>query len=180
MSRSCAIIAFYSGNEPDDQGRYLTELQGWPDDALEAYHDFIQWMFPLREPSGVNPGAPTLNDSSIEEFRSRPELKQNLRLSFVRMLRFYGFELTSEPLQVTRGRDFEESSANWLSPWNHNYLRITRILKSLSLLGMETEAAAFLDCLSGVFRAQGSNQAISAETFRYWQSSVQRASRAHK
>jgi hypothetical protein len=169
-----SIVDFYSGAEPDDQDRYLIEIQAWPDDALEASHDFIQWMFPLREPSGVNPGAPTLNDAVIAEFRSRPELMANLRRSFVRMLRFYGFELHEEPLRVALGPDFEESSSSWLRPWNHNYLRITRILKSTSLLGLEPEARAFFACLSDLFHAQKTQQAISMETFRFWQASVLR------
>ena len=180
LSSKPSIIAFYSGKDPDDQGRSLAELQRWPDDALEAYHDFIQWMFPLREPSGVNPGAPTLDDATIAEFRARPELQANLRVSFVRMLRFYGFELKNDPVQVVLGADFEENSSNWLSPWNHNYLRITRILKSLGLLGLEPEAHAFLACLTDVFHAQSGHSAISTETFRYWQASLPRTSHAGK
>ena len=94
------------------------------------------------------------------------------------MLRFYGMELQSEPLLVVQGPNFAESSANWLSPWNHNHLRITRILKSLSLLGLEREAQAFLDWLTDLFNAQGNHQTISMETFRYWKSSVPRTNRA--
>jgi hypothetical protein len=29
------IIGFYSGTEPDHRGRYLHEIQQWPDDQLE-------------------------------------------------------------------------------------------------------------------------------------------------
>jgi hypothetical protein len=55
------IIAFYSGEAPDDRGRFLREIQQWPDQRLESVHDFIQWMFPLTEPSPVNPDAPVLD-----------------------------------------------------------------------------------------------------------------------
>jgi len=78
------IIGFYSGEEPDHRGRYLHEIQVWPDDQLEAVHDFIQWLFPLPEPSGFNAAAPILNRESMQEFRKRPELQQNLRVSFLR------------------------------------------------------------------------------------------------
>src|SRR5215831_17546887 len=57
-------------------------------------------MFPLRERSSVNPGAPALDDASIEEFRSRPEPREKLRLSLVRMLRFYGFGIQHGPFGI--------------------------------------------------------------------------------
>ena len=41
------IIGFYSGEERDHRGRYLHEIQDWPDDQSEAVHDFIQWLFPF-------------------------------------------------------------------------------------------------------------------------------------
>jgi hypothetical protein len=40
------MIGFYSGAEPDHRGHYLREIQQWPDDQLEAVHDYIQWLFP--------------------------------------------------------------------------------------------------------------------------------------
>lgn len=170
------IIPFYANEAPDDKDRYLSDLQNWSDDALESYHDFIQWMFPLRERSGVNPSAPILDDATIQEFRARPELQNNLRRSFLRMLRFYGFQLQNDPLngplEVRRSSDFEERAENWLSPWNHNHLRITRILKSLTLLGLEAESRAFFVALSDVYAQQDGHSAISRETFRYWESTV--------
>jgi hypothetical protein len=142
------IIAFYSGEEPDDRGRFLREIQEWPDERLESVHDFIQWMFPLTEPSGVNPRAPVLDRETIQEFRSRPKLQENLRTSFRRMQRFY-----------TDGR-------HWLMPGNHNHLRITRIIKCLRLLGLEAEAQAFYEYLAGIYERERHN--ITAETFRFW------------
>jgi len=87
------IIGFYSGTEPDHRGRYLHEIQSWPDDQLEAVHDYIQWLFPLPEPSGFNLAAPVLDRESIQEFRTRPELQQKLRRSFLRLMNFYGLRL---------------------------------------------------------------------------------------
>jgi hypothetical protein len=99
------IIGFYSGIEPDRRGSYLHEIQHWADDQLEEVHDFIQWLFPLPEPSGFNAAAPILTGDSIRAFRARPELQENLLLSFLRMLSFYGLELHSgEQISVTRYR----------------------------------------------------------------------------
>jgi len=94
------IIGFYSGEEPDHRGRYLHEIQEWADDQLEGVHDYIQWLFPLPEPSGFNAAAPILTRESIQEFRTWPELQQKLRVSFLRMMNFYGLEARSEE-QIT-------------------------------------------------------------------------------
>jgi hypothetical protein len=161
-----AILRYYEGSAPDDRGRYLSEIQRWPDASLEAVHDFIQWTFPLAEPSGANPGAPVLDEEAIREFRSRPELHENLRTSFLRMLRFYGLEFESGV--VKRAGDLR--SKTWLTPGNHNHLRITRIIKSLKILGLESEARAFFECLTEIYASH--RAAISPATFRYWESAL--------
>ena len=165
------IIAFYSGTEPDNRGRYLHEIQEWQDDQLEAVHDYIQWLFPLPEPSGFNLAAPVLNRESIQEFRARPDLQEKLRVSFLRMMNFYGIETRSgEQITVTRAPNFVAKATYWLSPGNHNHLRITRILKCLSVLGLEAESRAFFGCLSGIYEAEQNKPmpAISDETMLYW------------
>ena len=165
------IIGFYSGTEPDHRGRYFHEIQAWPDDQLEAVHDYIQWLFPLPEPSGFNVAAPVLNQESIQEFRTRPDLQEKLRVSFLRMMNFYGLEARSgEQITVTRAPNFAAKATVWLSPGNHNHLRITRILRCLSLLGLEAEAKAFFDYLSEIYKYEQNKPmpAISDETMLYW------------
>jgi len=169
------LLSFYAGAGPDDRGRFLREILQWSDDELERTHDYIQWLFPLTEPSGFHPGAPLLDAESIREFQSRPELQSNLRISFIRMLVFLGFELHEDnPLRVTPSESFPERSQNWLTPSNHNHLRITRILKSLRLLGLEEEAAAFFRCLEGLYgkESRAPLPLISEETFNYWRSAA--------
>jgi len=165
------IIAFYSGTEPDHRGRYLREIQEWPDGQLEAVHDYIQWLFPLPEPSGFNLAAPVLNRESIQEIRTRPDLQEKLRVSFLHMMDFYGLEAGSgKQMAVTRAPNFAAKATVWLSPANHNHLRITRILRCLSVLGLEAEAKAFFDCLSKIYEDEQNKPvpAISDETLLYW------------
>ncbi len=174
------IIEFYSGAQPDYRGRYLREIQGWADESLEAVHDSIQWLFPLPERSGFNVAAPILTAETIEEFRTRPELLENLRRSFVRMLNFYGFEVRLvEHVRVTRAANFALGAAGWLSRSNHNHLRITRILRCMEVLGLEADAAAFLDCLREIYGEEQNKAepAISEETMGYWQKAVRGAGR---
>jgi hypothetical protein len=170
-----SIIGFYGVTEPDHRGRYLREILGWPDDQLEAVHDYIQWLFPLPERSAFNAAAPLLTGETILEFRTRPELRQNLRLSFLRMMNFYGFEFhLGERNVAPRAPNFTTKAIVWLLPSNHNHLRITRISRCLSLLGLEQEARAFFDCLSEIYAEEQTKPlpAISDETMLYWRKAV--------
>ena len=58
----------------------------------------------------------------------------------------------------------------WLRPHNHNFLRITRILRSLSLLGCEPQAAALFAWLRHLYDLNPT--LIGSQTFGYWQKAV--------
>lgn len=156
------LIEFYRGDSPDIHGRFLQDILQWPDERLESQHDFIQWLFPLTEPSQVYADAPLLDLATIDTFRNDPQLKNKVRTSLQTMLRFYGFSVDlSLPIHLQLSAKFAQISAHWLSPGNHNLLRITRILKSLRLLGLDDEARAFYEVVASLPR-------ISDLTRRYW------------
>ena len=71
---------------------------------------------------------------------------------------------------VTRVEHFPERQTVWISRFNHNYLRITRMLKCLTMLGLTAEARAFYRCLEQIYREKGDR--IGSETFQYWTSAV--------
>ena len=177
MEDKLQLVGFYAGTRPDDRGRFLREMLRWPDYKLEETHHYIQWLFPLAERSGFNPEAPILDANTIHEFRSRPELRRHVQASFRRMLAFYGMEIREAVvLTVTRAVFFAERSEKSITPSNNNHLRITRILKSLRLLGLESEATAFFDCLTDVYFVELAQftPGISDETFGFWRAAVGR------
>src|SRR5205814_6608900 len=132
---------FYRGEGTDAEGRRLDTVLAWDDDSLEAVHDFIQWLFPLPEPSRFNPDAPLLSPADVAAFRQDAQLRTNLRRSFERILPFLGLAETADG-EVVEGPNFARRAADvWDYP-NHNWLRITRILRSLRLLGLEAESQA--------------------------------------
>jgi hypothetical protein len=91
------------------------------------------------------------------------------------MLAFYGLEIVAlHPAAVRPAASFTERSENWLTANNHNHLRITRILKSLRILGLETEVTAFFDCLADIYREESTKAfpGISDETIRFWHSAA--------
>ncbi len=162
---SAKILHFYRGGQ-DDEGRTLDEILGWPDAELEAVHDFIQWLFPLPERSGANPSAPVLDAATIDAFRGSRDLQHRLRQSFLRMLRFYGFEFHEGVVQ--QAANFSARSVNWLNPGNHNHLRLTRMLRSLRLLGLAPESDALYQALSEIYRSHSGR--ITQRTYQFWTS----------
>ena len=93
-----------------------------------------------------------------------PEIIRNMRKSFERMLDFYGLEYTDG--QVRETIYFKESLKRWCTPKNHNFLRITRILKSLKLFGLKKEAVAFFMKLRSIYRER--YRIIGKNTYLYW------------
>jgi hypothetical protein len=163
------LIAFYRDGASDDRGRTMTEILAWDDERLEAVHDFIQWLFPLPERSGANPSAPVLDPHTIETFRSVPAMREHLRQAFERMLRFYGLHWTGA--SVERAENFRKRAQNWLWPGNHNHLRLTRMLRSVLLLGLEAESKALFHALNSIYREFPDR--ISSRTHAFWSDASQ-------
>ncbi|HEY0786637.1 MAG TPA: opioid growth factor receptor-related protein [Acidobacteriaceae bacterium] len=161
------LLAFYRDERPDAQGRTLTNMLAWSDATLEAVHDYIQWLFPLPEVSGANPSAPLLTPRVQAAFRESDLIRGRMRAAWLRMLRFYGFTQHLDGA-VVRAANFPAQSRNWLTPSNHNHLRLTRMLRSLHLAGLPTESEALFQALSSLYAEPGQS-AISPLTFRYWQ-----------
>jgi len=168
MKEDTRLLDFYGERGADHRGRTLSDVHRFPAEMLEQEHDFIQWLFPLRTPSPVNPEAPTLGEHDVAQFRSNDALKMRLRQSFELMLDFYGLAMKQHEGLVTvqRADTFALRAENWLTPGNHNFLRITRILKSLTVLGQEDLARAFLECLTTIF--DDYRGIIGDRTWRFW------------
>ena len=186
------LIEFYRGTGSDARGRNLERIWAYSDNEMEYHHDFIQWLFPLREPSQFNPDAPVLSDEDIRIFREDASLRENLARSFERFLSFLG--LARDEKRIGPGPDFERRSGVFTSP-NHNWLRITRVLTphelphllnarslaarappkaarwvSLRLLGLEADSQAFFACLQDMVK--NGQAKVSNDTMAYWQNAT--------
>ena len=161
------LVDFFGGGV-DDQGRTHAGILAWDDERLELVHDYIQWIFPLPERSGANPRAPVLSAATIATIRGNPEMQARLRAAFLRMLAFYGFAWRGEA--VVEGTGFAAAAQNWLHPENHNHLRLTRMLRSLRVLGLEQEATMLWRMLKDVSRQGGDagRPRITDRTLAFW------------
>jgi len=121
------IVGFLEGKTPDHRGRILAMLLQQTDHQAEATHDYIQWLFPLDEPSRSVNGAPVLTELDIDEIRQSSLVQANLAKSARWFLGFL------------------ERNDHWITKYNHNHLRITRVIKSLRLLASDKAADEFRD-----------------------------------
>ncbi|MEW6306280.1 MAG: opioid growth factor receptor-related protein [Verrucomicrobiota bacterium] len=167
------FLAFYRGSGRDACGRTLALIHAFDLGELESTHDFIQWLFPLREPSNFNPDAPLLTPPRIEAFHKDELLRANLLKSFDLMLGFYGLERAENngAIGLQRASTYPQRKAEWVTPRNHNFLRLTRIMTSLKLLGHEHHGRALLAALEQIYQEEGA--VIGATTLGFWRRAVE-------
>lgn len=164
----------------DAAGRTHAQILTYNNAKLEQRHDYIQYLFPLPEPSPFNPSAPVITKEVRRAFLERKELGLQLLSGFKLMLHFYGeqanlqkgFSGRAGPVALTNplhpgleheldmenqrlriipspDRNFSAVSKNWRKKFDHNHLRITRIIRCLRVLGQEPVAMAFYEALIG-------------------------------
>ncbi|MCD8548110.1 MAG: hypothetical protein LRY38_06755 [Aeromonadaceae bacterium] len=156
------ISDFYAGLAWDQAGRSLAFILAQSDAWLECQHDYIQWLFPLPEPSPFNPQAPLLEPAEVQLFRTDPQLQARLLTAWDRLLRCYGLQRQPQGL-VTDLRH-----PGLIQPWSHwqdhHQRRLTRMLRCLALCGLTAPARQLQDLLL----QQGAGR-VNPTTLGYWQ-----------
>lgn len=127
------VLKYLEGQAPDYLGRYYTDTLKWSDKELEKCHDQVQWVFPLHEASKHAFVHPVVTKDIAELASTSEKVRANLLAATERYKEFFGI-----------GNYWDSKKhALWFTSGNHNLLRITRIIRSLRLFGLETEAANF-------------------------------------
>lgn len=142
------FVPFLSGETPDFAGRYLADIWGFDDSQIETTHDFIQLIFPLIEPSNSSFHGAHLSLTEAQEARGRYDVQLNLKRSADWFLGFL------------------ERSTAWKGRYNHNQLRITRVIKSLRLLLSDEAADLFR---ARVLQIAGSDILINPKALSFWE-----------
>ena len=142
---------FLTNIEPDYKNRFLNDIWNFTDEDIEHTHDFIQLLFPLNEQSeSVFHGYYLNTKSSIINIKSNDLAKSNIVTSSKWFLNFL------------------ERNTHWRRRHDHNYLRITRIIKSLRLLVSDEEAnkfyESFIELIDESLRSK-----INLTTLSYWE-----------
>lgn len=152
MTAPGPIHAFLCGTGRDGRGRLLNDVLAFDDTRIEAVHDFIQWLFPLAEPSRAVPGAPVLTPTEAAAIRDDPQARAGLQAGLERMTRFYA------------------DTEGWLTGFDHNHLRITRIITATRDLLGPMPATAFH--VGIVARNAAAGAPVNGASLRYWQQAL--------
>jgi len=166
------IIGFYEGVVKNQEGYTIDDIISYDvfsDEKLEENHCYIQWIFPLPEKSKTVPDSPVLRKSDIKTFNNRPDLQNKMRTMFNIMLNFYGLNICENKVKTARG-EWHLRYPVWLTTNNHNFLRISRMLKSMKLLGLKHESQMFYDFLCVLY---GYNKnTIGPVTKEFWDQAI--------
>lgn len=123
--------------------------------VLEHEHGYIQWLFPLFVRSSYNSQSPALTRGEAILLRRSKVAADNLVESYRIMLDFYGLRLVDTEtgeLDYAKDKKFVKERMANLNMHGHNFLRITRILTSLGLLGFTRYKKPLLEMLERVVK----------------------------
>ena len=154
------IYNFYVNEEKDLYGRTFNDILNKNKFWLEFSHNYIQRLFPLNENSKYDKTAPILTIELIQNMKNNNIVRENMLKALDVMLRLYSIQ------------DYPNNIKwhYWITPYNHNYKRLTRIIKSLKLIDLEEYALSLYDYLTLIYNKFP--LLIGKETFEYWTNAI--------
>ena len=134
--------------EVDFLGRNLQDIWDFSDEEIEQTHDFVQLVFPTNKPSrAVSHGFYLDSETLVEQIKNNPEAKKNIIKSAKWFLSFLA------------------RNTYWNQKYNHNQLRITRVIESLRLLVSNEDADNFYQ---SVLKLIEENNKVNEDTLFFW------------
>lgn len=132
------LYAFLKGEGKDINGRTFESVMGFNNLKMEIIHNYIQSLFPTDEPSAYHKSV-VLTPELIETMKNDSVVLGNLQRAFNKMMDFYGFIPDDKGNIRLVSPNLKKALKTWLKPNNHNFLRITRILRCMHLFEMKEE-----------------------------------------
>jgi len=167
------LLAFMRGSGTDAEDRTLDQILAFDDQLWNCCHNHMQWVFPTEEPSKFNEDAPLLDEQAQLVFKTDCAIQHNLRRTLHRWLIFLGLDaadgdiVAGQPIRVRKAPNFDKRILScWRGPSNHNWRRISRVLRCLDLTGLQQEKQAFFDCLLEIVAEHPGM--IDDDTVRLW------------
>jgi len=161
------LVKFLEGDGRDDHHRLFADIiPGFSPEALESVHNWVQWVFPLYESSIYNPTAPLLDDETVAYLRESKKFNLRITYATLRLAAYYFVGLDGyDHSYVARG-----VKPPWVTMNNHNYQRITRILKNLTILGKHSIAQDFFDHAHDIYIKYP--KLVGDRTMDFWESAI--------
>lgn len=120
------LRGFLKNNEPDIYGRYISEIWSFNDEQIETTHNFIQFLFPLTQPSKNSFNKIYINsDDLLHELKSDKKVRESIMYSS----NWYF--------------SFLERNQHWQTYFDHNHLRVSRVIESLNVIVSNRQANRF-------------------------------------
>ena len=158
MKRS-PIVRFYEG-QPNPDGVTFEDMIQQSQMDFESCHGFFQWLFPLTEASDFNLNAPILTETDIKYINDSPKIQERMKRAMVRFRYQLGFATGWGPDQWE-----DQGIINmWCMTNNHNFLRITRAIRSARTFGLMEEARNLYNDAT----IQACRKNAPGETLLYW------------
>jgi len=110
------VLDFHQGRTLLSSGHGRADLLTLTDADFERHHGFIQWAFPTPEKSYHNFSAPLLDLGTAIWLAEDGDSLDFLERMTVRFLKFL------------------KDNSHWRASYNHNHLRVTRVINSLRTL----------------------------------------------
>lgn len=137
MQKNYLFLTNQIVSQPD--GDYIDNiLNNWWGDykKLENHHGYIQWLFPTRDCS-YNKDCQSLQLHEVDKIKADSMATSRFLKAYDMMLDFYGIRLISPKRGTLDRAEHWPERNSILQDEIHNYLRITRMLKSMAELGFE-------------------------------------------
>lgn len=122
-------LLFLDGKGMDGNGRYISEYFEFDRDKWEECHNHVQWAFPSHIASRFNINAPVVHDMDEFALAMTINASNNAQRLMEAYLDSLGFVMGSD--DHYRFDPTSERNKIWLTPFNHNYQRISRLLNFL-------------------------------------------------
>ncbi|MDB2489444.1 opioid growth factor receptor-related protein [Gammaproteobacteria bacterium] len=142
---------FLLAKESDFKGRMIQDIWNYSDEEIENNHDFIQIIFPLNKKSqSVFHGYYLETDDLVQSLKDDEQVKENILKSSEWFLSFL------------KRHDY------WKRGYNHNQLRITRVIECLRLVVGQEEANSFYYSIISISNSFN----LDKSTVKHWRNAI--------
>ena len=142
-------LDFLSNGGVDFKGRTLEMIWSFTDEQIESIHDFVQIIFPLDKPSeSTFHGYYLSSQEIINKIKGNQAAKENI----LKSSKWY-FSFLKRNIWL------------WNRKYDHNQLRITRVIECLRLLVSEQEADKFYE---NVLKIIEDDNRINEISLNFW------------
>jgi len=142
-------LDFLSNGGVDFEGRTLEMIWSFTDEEIESTHDFVQIIFPLDKPSQSTFHGNYLDSNElVNKIKDSSIAKENI----LKSSKWY-FSFLKRNIWL------------WNRKYDHNQLRITRVIECLRLLSSDSEADKFYKDILKIIK---DNNKINETSLNFW------------